>query len=105
MTPFSGVTAMALSGTMTTVLAAVAIGTILGKLVWRYYIYVPAPGLRRNDEDGVHWLPETILHVSKVTDDQVAGKISNQQHNYILILSSELLFDYIGEPCEQLQIL
>ena len=90
MIPFSGVTAMALSGTMTTVLAAVAIGTILGKLVWRYYIYVPAPGLRRNDEDGVHWLPETILHVSKVTDDQVAGNTSNQQHNCISILSSEL---------------
>ena len=45
MIPFSGVTAMALSGTMTTVLAAVAIGTILGKLVWLYCMIVPAPGL------------------------------------------------------------
>ena len=45
MIPFSGVTAMALSGTMTTVLAAVAIGTISGKLVWLYCMIVPAPGL------------------------------------------------------------
>ena len=92
MIPISGVMAMALSGTMTTVLAAVAIGTISGKLVWFCIIFIclPAPGLRRNDEDGVHWLPETILHVSKVTDDQVAGNTSNQQHNCILILSSEL---------------
>ena len=40
MIPFSGVTAMALSGTMTTVLAAVAIGTISGKLVGLNYIYM-----------------------------------------------------------------
>ena len=25
----------------------------------------------RNDDDGIHWLPESILHVSEVTDDQV----------------------------------
>ena len=71
MIPFSGVTAMALSGTMTTVLAAVAIGTISGKLVWLYCMILHLLLDCRNDEDGVHWLPETILHVSKVTDDQV----------------------------------
>ena len=38
MNPNSGVTAMALSGTMTTVLAAVAIGTISGKLVGLYHM-------------------------------------------------------------------
>ena len=37
MIPISGVMAMALSGTMTTVLAAVAIGTISGKLVGLYH--------------------------------------------------------------------
>ena len=79
MIPFSGVMAMALSGTMTTVLAAVAIGTISGKLVWFCIIFIclPAPELLRNDEDGVHWLPETILHVSQVTDDQVGAPAKN----------------------------
>ena len=27
--------------------------------------------LFRNDDEGIHWLPESILHVSEVTDDQV----------------------------------
>ena len=57
MIPFSGVTAMALSGTMTTVLAAVAIGTILGKLVGLYhmndmYLLLDCVGMMRMGSNG-----------------------------------------------------
>ena len=103
MIPFSGVTAMALSGTMTTVLATVAIGTISGKLVGLYhmndmYLLLDCVGMMRMGSIGSQ--KQFSMSAKSLTI-----RWARLQHIKSAISSSELLFDYIGEPCEQLQIL
>ena len=65
--------------------------------------------LFRNDETGIHWLPESILHVSEVTDDEVTCENGYSSYMYINLIAyfhhkKKLLNDQFipGEPCEQL---
>ena len=64
--------------------------------------------LFRNDETGIHWLPESILHVSEVTDDEVTCENGYSSYMYINLIAyfhhKKLLNDQFipGEPREQL---
>ena len=43
--------------------------------------------LFRNDETGIHWLPESILHVSEVTDDEVTCENGYNSYMYINLIA------------------
>ena len=43
--------------------------------------------LFRNDETGIHWLPESILHVSEVTDDEVTCENGYNSCMYINLIA------------------